>query len=861
MRGGLSGDSKSNIIKITLKDDTSNQVQQDFNNEIKHETIQNNQSENSNIYLFPSNDNIDANLHVSNDIAYAGADSVRIKTQDNSLKKQDSAIQNHTSDKQDDIDSIMLDNIAENRFQLHDMQNDGAFRIKPFSKIERKKREINQNKKITQAIKAEPMLNNEKAISEEAKTQKAWRFFLVLSAFVACFFIFMLAVYAKIIVKPPNMDPYNKKSRDYPWSLKSDVDIALRGQISSLDNYVLATSKKLYRVSVYVPSVYEEKRETLIQLLHLYANFDTDSIKTALEKGGNALIATKVHAIDAANLRILNQKLARLGVYKKCTFTYINKTSLQDSDIKTLYARAQITHEKGNQTPLDEEVLQTMQSYDNGNISKEYALEKLNILLVEYKNKDIDLSKECYTPIFTYNVDVKNNSSTRIDRGLDIAVEQIERTYPFRELMQPLLGFTNYGKKTFDNKTYDDKMKLVAQSGVEKYRDGILSPKRDGKIIGIADKGGNIVLNRHAQTYDRADGFQVQLTIPLTLQSKIQDILNEAHKQYKAEQIVAGIMDPITGEILALASSTSFNPNIGQRDKDIASRMRVAAAERSFEPGSTIKPLVFAYLTNKKWINFQETIDLHDGVYQLRTFTIRDSTPLKSAIPEQILIKSSNIGMTKLTRNLNGNQMVQMFKTFGVGDSTGIDIANEATGLLPKTNILNREVEKGAASYGYGLRMTFMQLLRSYASFNNGGFLVTPHVTKHFISPDSKIFYPTLESPKQIISSENATYMQKLLHRVVKEGTGKRADVSGLIIGGKTGTARERKDKETIYNGSFFGYASDGKTTYTIGVVTYGSQANEDYYAGQTAAPVFAKIADLLAQEGYLKRKANINSK
>lgn len=849
MRGGLNIDSEINNNKITIK-----QNQQNPHNENHSNITQNIQKYDTNKYFSIHNDNIDTSLYMNNDVAYAGADSVRLKISKHDTLEQDSKKQNQYTDKQEYVDTIMLDNIVENHFKSNDISDDGIPRIKSFSKIERKKREIEQNKKAAQTIKAEQTLYNKKVISEEVKIQKAWRFFLVLSAFVACFVIFMLAVYAKIIVKPPNMDPYNKKSRDYPWSSKSDIDIALRGQISSLDNYILATSKKLYRVSIYVPSIYEDKREALVQLLHLYANFDAEIIRLALEKGGNALIATNINSIDAANLRILNQKLARLGVYKKCTFTYINKTSLQDPDIKTLYARAQITHENGNKTALDEEVLKFMQSYNNGNISEEYVLEKLNILLAEYKNKDIDLSKECYTPIFTYNADVKNNSSTRIDRGLDIAVEQIERTYPFKELMQPLLGFTNYGKKSIEGKTYDDKMKLIAQSGVEKYRDGILSPKRDGKIVGIADKGGNIVLNRHAQTYDRTDGFQVQLTIPLNLQSKIQDILNEAHKQYRAEQIVAGIMDPITGEILALASSTSFNPNIGKRDKDIASRMRVAAAERSFEPGSTIKPLVFAYLTNKKLINFKEAIDLNDGIYQLRTFTIRDSTPLKSAMPEQILIKSSNIGMTKLTRNLSGEQMEQMFKTFGVGESTGIDIANEATGLLPKTNILNREVEKGAASYGYGLRMTFIQLLRSYASFNNGGFLVTPHVTKHFISPDSKIFYPTLESPKQIISSENALYIQSLLHRVVKEGTGKRADVSGLIIGGKTGTARERKDKDTIYNGSFFGYASDGKKTYTIGVVTYGSQANEDYYAGQTAAPVFAKIADLLAQEGYLKR-------
>lgn len=857
MRGSFGGDSKSNE-KITLKDslEDNHSLNKNQISKSNRPTPQQSQNINTNVYLFPSNNNIDENLRSSNDRDYAAADSVRVKIPQNPTNSHSSNSQTQLDKNQENIDSIMLDSIAENRFRLYDTPNENSFKITTLSKNERENRKVQQDEVIPQkAQKIEQADENEENTSEETKTQKAWRLFLVLGTFALCFVVFILAVYAKIIAKPPNMDPYNKKSRDYPWSVKADVDIAMRGQISSLDNYILATSKKLYRVSIYVPSIYEEKRELLFQLLHLYADFDTKALQNSIEKGGNALIATNVNSIDAANLRILNQKLARLGVYKKCTFTYINKTSLQDGEIKTLYARAQVTHEKGSQTPLDMEVLQTMQSFENGDITEENTLEKLNVLLVEYKNKDIDLSKECYTPIFTYNSDVKNNASTRIDRGLDIAVEKIERTYPFKNLMQPLLGFTNYGKKIINDKMYDDKMKLVAQSGVEKYRDGILSPKRDGKILGMADKGGNIVLNRHAKTYERIDGFQIQLTIPLTLQSKIQDILNDAHKKYKAEQIVAGIMDPTTGEILALASSSSFNPNIGKRDKDIASKMRVAAAERSFEPGSTIKPIVFAYLANKKWIDFQENFDLHDGIYQLRTYTIRDSTPLKSATAEQILIKSSNIGMTKLTRNLSGKQMRDMFQTFGIGESTGIDIANEATGLLPKPSILNREVEKGTASYGYGLRMTFMQLLRSYAPFNNGGFLVTPHVTKHFIAPDSKIFYPTIESPKQIISAESAAYMQKILHRVVKEGTGKRADVAGLIIGGKTGTAREKKDGETIYNGSFFGYASDGKKTYTIGVVTYGSQANEDYYAGQTAAPVFAKIADLLAQEGYLERK------
>ncbi|RDU62225.1 cell division protein [Helicobacter sp. MIT 14-3879] len=774
----------------------------------------------------------------SQDIEIDKVNTINAKPLENTAKL--SAFERNSFDDKDNsegIDSIMLDNISEN-YQFH--KKDNLLHSSDFFP-----QQIN-------AIKQES--STKETINEQAEVFKAGRLFLVLSIFTLSFSIFLFAVYAKIISKPPIMDPYNKKSRDYPWSVKTNTDIALRGQISSFDDYILTSSHKFYKIGVYVPSIYEEKRELLISLMNLYGNFNKNSVRFALSRGGNVAITDNASALVAANLRVLNQKLAALGVYKKCTFSYINKTSLKDSELQTMIVHAQIVREKGRETAFDSRILRTLENLKNATITESEAMRNLNIALVEYKNKDIDLSKECYTPIFTYNADVRDGAITRIERGFDIAVSQIEREYPFNEMMQPLLGFTNYAKKNVDGKVFDDKMKFIAQSGVEKYRDGILSAKRDGKISGVADRSGNIIFNKRSQISTREDGFNIKLTIPLSLQVKIQRILEESHKQYKAQQIVSGIMDPQNGEILALASSVSFNPNRGKRSKNIPTAMRVAAAERSFEPGSTIKPLVFSYLLNRKKINFQEKIDLHDGIYQLRTFTIRDSVPLKSATPEQILIKSSNIGMTKLTKNLSGTEMRTLFETFGIGEATGIDIANEATGLLPKASILGREVEKGAASYGYGLRMSFIQLLRSYAVFNNGGFLVVPHVTKHFISPDSKIFYPTLEKPRRIISKESADFMQGLLHRVVVEGTAKRADVPGLIIGGKTGTAREKEKGAIIYNGSFFGYASDGAKTYTIGVVIYGSQASEDYYAGQTTAPIFAKIAQLLVQEGYLKK-------
>ena len=768
-------------------------------------------------------------------------DSIRPKAKDQTTGGAESTQKPPTDSRQDSrpdgIDSIMLDNIPEN-YQFH--SSAAHTPKKP------------QRPTPVHIIQQEP--TDEEPLNERAEAFKAGRLFMVFGIFILSFGVFIFAVYAKMIAKPPVMDPYNKKSRDYPWSTKTDIDAGLRGKIYSLDDYVVSSSHKLYKAALYVPSIYEEKRELLISLINLYTGLSIDSINYALSRGGNVVLADSTNPIVAANLRILNQKLANLGVYKKCTFSYVNKTNLEDSDIQALIAHARIVKEKGRERALDSRILRLLDKMEQSQISEERALQELNLFLVEYKNSQIDLGKECYTPIFTYNAEVRDGATTKIERGLDISVSQIEREYPFNELMQPLLGFTNYAVRSVDGRSFDDKMKLVAQSGVEKYRDGILSAKRDGKVAGLADRSGNIVFNKYATTASREDGFHVKLTIPLVLQSKLQRIVEAANRQYRAQQVVAGIMDPGTGEILALASSSTFNPNPGSRDSGIEKAMRVAAAERSFEPGSTIKPLVFSYLLNLDKINFKEVIDLHDGIYKLRTFTIRDSSPIKRGTPEDILIRSSNIGMTKLTKNLSGAEMHALFEAFGVGEATGVDIANEATGLLPRAGILAREVEKGAASYGYGLRMSFMQLLRSYAVFNNGGFLVVPHVTKHFIAPDSRIYYPALEKPRQIISEESAATMQRLLQKVVEKGTAKKAAVEGLIIGGKTGTAREKEQGETIYNGSFFGYASDGERTYTIGVVTYGSQSSEDYYAGQTSAPVFAEVAQLLAKEGYLKK-------
>ncbi|PAF43144.1 penicillin-binding protein 2 [Helicobacter sp. 11S02596-1] len=439
--------------------------------------------------------------------------------------------------------------------------------------------------------------------------------------------------------------------------------------------------------------------------------------------------------------------------------------------------------------------------------------------------------------------------------GLGIEVSGISRIYAYGSILEPVIGYTK--KVETGRITITQGVK-----GVEKYRDGILSPKQDGKIEGKRDIGFNVIENKSFTSKSRQDGFDVALSIPLKLQKKIEEILDTAKNKYKSDEIVVGIINPKTGEILSLATTNRFDPkNIKKTDY---SHLNVDAIEVSFEPGSTIKPIVYSILLDKKLINPLQSIDLNNGYYKLGKYIIRDdSIPAKNPIIEDVIIRSSNVGMIKLSQHLSGKEFYDGLKQFGLSELTGIDLPYEKNGLLPSVKLLSGEIYKASASYGYGLRTTFIQLLRAYSVFSNGGYLVTPHLTQNLTAPNGDIYIPKLPPKKRVIAPLTSQKMQDTLIKVVTSGTGKAAKVAGVIVGGKTGTARIAKEGkyDSLYNGSFFGFAKDDQNVYTIGVVAFGSHGSEDYYGSQTAAPIFKEIVELLKDQGYLRAKTAKNAK
>ncbi|WP_163565521.1 peptidoglycan D,D-transpeptidase FtsI family protein [Helicobacter suis] len=430
--------------------------------------------------------------------------------------------------------------------------------------------------------------------------------------------------------------------------------------------------------------------------------------------------------------------------------------------------------------------------------------------------------------------------------GLSIEVSGIARNYLYKDNFEPLVGYVK--KVDISNIT-----SIQGVKGIEKFKNGVLASKHDGKDTGKRDLGFNLIEDKSFKSIPRMDGSDLILSIPLKIQRELEKILDTAKARYKSHQIIAGIYLPQNGEILTLATTNRFNPNNIQ--KNDYPFLNVDAVELSFEPGSTIKPIVYSLLIDKKRIDTSQPIDLNHGSYKLGKYTVKDDiVPPKHTTIEDVLIRSSNVGMIKLSKRLSGEELHTGLKSFGLSESTGIDLPYEKTGLIPSIRLLNTEVYKGSASYGYGLRTTFLQLIRAYGVFANAGVITTPHLIKQVRATNGDIYIPNPPIKRQVISPESALKMQNLLIKVVRQGTGKSAQVEGLIIGGKTGTARTAsKGKYTeAYNSSFFGFVKDKENTYVIGVVVFGSLGSEEYYSSQTAAPIFKQIVQMLVAHQYL---------
>ncbi|MDE5591702.1 MAG: penicillin-binding protein 2, partial [Helicobacter sp.] len=433
--------------------------------------------------------------------------------------------------------------------------------------------------------------------------------------------------------------------------------------------------------------------------------------------------------------------------------------------------------------------------------------------------------------------------------GLSISESGESRDYLYNDTMEPILGYIH--------RENDERIiRVSGVKGLEKSFNEQLKPISDLLMTGKRDIGFNVILSKDSSFQNRSDGYNIISSIPLKLQKKIERLADESKKKLEAKEIVIGIMESKSGKIIALATSSRFNPNAITKNDYAA--LNASAIEYSYEPGSIIKPIIYAILLDKNLISNKENINLENGRYKLRNFYITDTHKLQSSNIEDILIHSSNIGMAKIAQRLKPQEYHASLQAFGLGVETGIDLPYEKIGTIPDSKRFKSEVYRATVSYGYGLRTTFMQMLKGYNVIVNHGISHSPYLIEYIQDSQQKRHKIKHEKPVRILSHKTATEVKNTLIKIVKEGTSKNAKVQGLTIGGKTGTAHIAQGGKYIrkYNSSFFGFASDEKgNEYTIGISVFEPNEIEAYFASMTAVPVFKKVVELLVKEDYLHPK------
>ena len=438
-------------------------------------------------------------------------------------------------------------------------------------------------------------------------------------------------------------------------------------------------------------------------------------------------------------------------------------------------------------------------------------------------------------------------------RGLSVLESGEDRLYPVNDSTTPILG---YVKKIEQN----NMTKTTGVKGIERFYEDKLSSVQDSLVVGARDISNAIILDGNSVSSRRFDGYDVHLNLSLKMQKIIESVLDKHEKNLDAKELVAGVINSETGEFIALATSNRFNPDTIDK-KDYGS-LNISAVEYIYEPGSIMKPITFALLLKANKINPYDIINVYGGSYKIGTKVITDEHKDDKYSAEDIIVHSSNVGTAIIAQRLDAVEFYQGLKDFGFSVRSGVDLPFENPGIIPALNRFNSPIYKATVGYGYGMNATFMQVLKAYTVFNNNGRIVTPVLAKKLVSPIGQELFPERPSEAQVIPVAAAKRMQKILIKVVQQGTGVGTKIEGLEIGGKTGTAHIAEDGVYVkaYNGSFFGFVNDKKNKYTIGVLVREAKKRKAYFAAQSAVPVFKEIVEKLVENGYLTPSSDIQN-
>lgn len=423
-------------------------------------------------------------------------------------------------------------------------------------------------------------------------------------------------------------------------------------------------------------------------------------------------------------------------------------------------------------------------------------------------------------------------------KGVSLLPEKY-RYYPAGSLASHVVGFAGLGEQGG-----------AGGYGVEASFDSELKGK-PARVHEERDAGGRWISLSNSRSDVPDHGDILTLTIDRVIQHETEKVVQEYREKHGADSMTALVMDPITGKILAMANAPDFDPNKYAETEDYGLFLNPAVSS-TYEPGSIMKPIAMAIgIDEKKVSPTTEYVDT--GSVTESGYTVKNSEEkvYGRSTMTKVLEDSINTGMIFVERSVGHKVFAERLRRFGFGEKTGVKLPAESGGDLHNLNDFRIGIQFYTAAYGQGITVTPLQMVSAYAALANGGVLMRPQIVESIGHADGEVEMIQPEEIRRVISKETSEAIGHMLRSVVVNGHGKRADVPGYEVVGKTGTAQVAKTDGGGYEegktiGSFAGYAPRENPRFVVLMKV--DNPKDVQWAESSAAPAFGQLMRFLLE-------------
>jgi len=466
------------------------------------------------------------------------------------------------------------------------------------------------------------------------------------------------------------------------------------------------------------------------------------------------------------------------------------------------------------------------------------------------KNISDDAWQNIHTALLNMSFGVDEKKAPRAQRtffgnlrqSAVFAESDQKRNYPNGPLAAQVIGFSGVEETPVDGRIVSQ---IVGRDGIEQAMNTNLDGVAGWRVT-ETDRAQHELVGLRDEDVPARDGLDVVLTIDSVVQHIVETALADAMQKHTPKSITGIVIRPSTGEILAMATIPTFDPN---QPNTITPDTRNRVITDVMEPGSTFKIVVVSGALNNGIVKLTDQFDCERGHFAFAGRVLHDHEPFGILTTEGIITKSSNIGAAKIGIKLGEQSLYDYAWNYGFGQRTGIPLPGEARGFLYPVRDWSK-VSIAQIPMGHGVAVTRLQMVMAMAAIANGGWLMQPMIVSRLQTHDGKLVQQYApQRVRQVVSENTCREMIEALKTVVtKDGTAEGAAMDDYVVAGKTGTAQKAEHGAYVpgkFISSFIGFFPADNPQICISIVM--DEPKEGYYGGKVCGPVFKDVAERCA--------------